>query len=155
MEIIFHHLLVDLGNPRHQFICVVEYTTDIWKTLDVIFLFLNHLIPFLLNIYATYVIIQTVARRYEQLICPIIMIICSTPQLLVGFLTRCYQWDSVLRRKVIIIIYFVSFLPQILTFCLFILPSKKYKNVFVKSNWAKLLSFITTEAKSTDELRSL
>lgn len=172
MEIIFHHLLVDLENPRHQFICIIEYTKSIWNILNIIFLVLNHLIPFLLNIYATYVIIRIAARskatlnrseyrievwkqiksRYEQLICPIIMILCSTPQLLVGLLTRCYQWDSMWRRKLIIIVYFISFLPQTLTFFLLILPSKKYKNIFVQSNWAKCLPLINTTAKPTDEL---
>jgi hypothetical protein len=174
-EIIFHHLLVDLRHHRHQFGCVAEYTNYIWKTFEVIFLFLNHFIPFFLNVYATYVIIQTVARskanlnkselrkevwnqiknRYEQLIGPIIMIVCSTPQLLVSFATRCYDWDSMVRRKLIVIVYFISFLPQILTFCLYILSSKRYKSVFAKSKWAKLFPTVLNVAKSADELRTL
>jgi hypothetical protein len=174
-EIIFHHILVDLRNQRHQFVCITEYTKYIWKTFEVSFLFLNHFIPFFLNVYATYVIIQTVARskanlnksklrkevwnqiknHHEQLIGPVIMIVCSTPQLLVSFATRCYHWDSMVRRKLIIVVYFISFLPQMLTFYLYILSSKKYKNVFVKTKWAKHFPIIAKVTTTADGLRSL
>ena len=157
ISIVFHRLVAEPRHSPDQLVCIVEYTNSIWSTIKTTTLFCNHLIPFLLNTYATWVIIRTVARskanvnrseyrreiwrqirdRYEQLLCPTIMILCSIPHLLVGFLVRCYDLDRVIRRKLIIFAYLISFIPQMLTFVLFILPSKNYKRIFLTTQMAK------------------
>jgi hypothetical protein len=172
VEIGFHHLVIDPRNSQHQLVCIVEYTEPIWQTIETISRFCNHLIPFLLNIYATSIIIVTVARskaklykskcrmevwkqiknRYEQLICPMAMIVCSTPHLLVGFFVHCHDLDKVIQRKLIVIVYLISFFPEMLTFCLFILPSKKFKHVFLATQMAKFSTIFGTLTRSNGEL---
>ncbi|CAF4319112.1 unnamed protein product, partial [Adineta steineri] len=100
-EIIFHRLINDPRKPNY-FICTVEILDHQWNIFETIFRITNHIIPFLLNIYAVITIIRTVARSksnihktnfvseiwkqikqyYEQLACPILIIMCSAPELL-------------------------------------------------------------------------
>ncbi|CAF1091178.1 unnamed protein product [Rotaria sordida] len=149
-EVIFHRLINDPRKPKH-FVCTIEFPESDWRILETIFRFIMHLIPFLLNMYAVITIIRTVARskaninktsflseiwkqikQYnEQLACPTLMIICSTPELLMALIVKCHEWDNVYRRSLMLAMHLLSFVPQMLTYNLFIQPSKTYKTTFV------------------------
>ncbi|CAF5022573.1 unnamed protein product, partial [Rotaria sp. Silwood1] len=149
-EIIFHRLINDPRKPNHL-VCTIEFPESSWHTLETIFRFITHLIPFLLNMYAVMTIIRIVARSkaninktnflsevwkqikqyYEQLACPILMIMCSTPELLMALIIKCHQWDNGYRRSLMIAMHLLSFVPQMLTYNLFIQPSEAYKNTLV------------------------
>ncbi|CAF0969905.1 unnamed protein product [Rotaria sordida] len=152
-EVIFHRLINDPRKPKH-FVCTIEFPESDWRILETIFRFIMHLIPFLLNMYAVITIIRTVARskaninktsflseiwkqikQYnEQLACPTLMIICSTPELLMALIVKCHEWDNVYRRSLMLAMHLLSFVPQMLTYYLFIQPSKTYKTTFVHNS---------------------
>ena len=151
-EVIFHRLINDPRKPKHL-VCTIEVTDSGWSIFETIFRIATHVIPFLLNIYAIMTIIRTVARSksnlhktnffseiwkqmkqyYEQLACPILMIMCSTPELLMVLVIKCHEWDNGYRRSLMIAMHFLSFVPQMLTYYLFIQPSKIYKNAFINN----------------------
>ncbi|CAF0843456.1 unnamed protein product [Adineta steineri] len=149
-EVIFHRLINDPRKPNY-FICTVEILDHQWNIFETIFRITNHIIPFLLNIYAVITIIRTVARSksnihktnfvseiwkqikqyYEQLACPILIIMCSAPELLMILIIKCHQWDNTPIRTSMIIMHFVSFVPQMLSYYLFIQPSTVYRKAFI------------------------
>lgn len=162
-EIIFHRLINDPRKSKHL-VCTVEIIDLRWNIFEIVFRIATHLIPFILNIYAVITIIRTVARSkanlhktnlfseiwkqikqyYEQLVCPILMIMCSTPELLMVLIIKCHQWDNSHRRLLMIIMHFVSFIPQMMTYYLFIQPSKTYKKAFINNTRiGQILSSIT------------
>ncbi|CAF3878992.1 unnamed protein product [Rotaria sp. Silwood1] len=74
---------------------------------------------------------KQIKQYYEQLACPILMIMCSTPELLMALIIKCHQWDNGYRRSLMIAMHLLSFVPQMLTYNLFIQPSEAYKNTLV------------------------
>ena len=151
-EIVFHRLVNDPRKSKHL-VCTLEITDSRWNIFVTTFRIATHLLPFLLNVYAVTTIIRTVARSksnlnqtkliseiwkqmklyYEQLACPILMIFCSSPELFMALIVKCHQWDNSYRRSTMIVMHLVSFIPQILTFYLFIQPSTVYRNAFVRN----------------------
>ena len=151
-EIAFHRLVNDPRKSNHL-VCTLEIIDSRWNIFATTFRIVTHFLPFLLNIYAVLTIIRIVARSksnlnqtkliseiwtqiklyYEQLACPILMILCSSPELLMALIVKCHQWDNSYRRSAMIVMHLVSFIPQMLTFYLFIQPSKVYKNAFVRN----------------------
>ncbi|CAF1035107.1 unnamed protein product, partial [Didymodactylos carnosus] len=64
-DISFHRIIVDRKN-NNQDICITEYSSNIWKTFDTIVLFIHQLVPFMLNVYATGIILSMAARNHDQ-----------------------------------------------------------------------------------------
>jgi hypothetical protein len=160
-EIIFHRLVTDPRKSKNL-VCTVEYTNSVWRITEIIFRFLIHIVPFILNLFSVMIIIRTVAqskanihrstffseiwkqiKHYrEQLLCPILTIICSTPQLLMTLIVKCYEWNNVYYRTLMIVMHFVSFIPQVLTYYLFVQSSKTYKKPIANTQTGQILSTI-------------
>ncbi|CAF1172606.1 unnamed protein product, partial [Didymodactylos carnosus] len=159
IDILLHRITNDTQNTN-QLICITEYSSlsSVWKTVDTLSIFTNHIVPVLLNVYASGIILTIAARsksnvshesfisslwfqiklRYEQLLCPLLMILCSLPQLLAGFILSCDTWNIVWLKHFIISLYYFAYIPQLLTFFLFIQPSRIYKQAFKQSQIGKL-----------------
>ena len=162
-ELVFHHLVNDPRKSKH-FVWTVEYTDPIWHILEMIFRFSIHILPFILNLYAVFIIVRTVAKsktnihrlnftsefwkqakQYdEQLLYPILMIICSTPQLLMTAIIKCFEWNNIYYRISMIVMHFVSFIPQMLTYYLFVYFSKAYKKSPAKTETGQIVSILTS-----------
>ncbi|CAF1006101.1 unnamed protein product, partial [Didymodactylos carnosus] len=61
-DISFHRIISDRQN-NNQDICIMEYSSSVWKTFDTIVLFIHQLVPFMFNVYATGIILLMAARK--------------------------------------------------------------------------------------------
>jgi hypothetical protein len=131
--------------------CVITYPSNlkIYNNITHIFHFFG---PFMINLISSIVLITTKSRQQSNihkqrlykdilreqfrqhrhlLTAPIVLVILSLPRLIITFVSKCMK--STDDAWLFLIGYFISFIPPILTFIVFILPSKFYKREFRKS----------------------
>jgi hypothetical protein len=154
-------VLTDLHDPIHRRLmndeeehrtwCIVQHTTFL-KAYNSIILLLSFFLPFTFNIISALIIIISIARHksttqkqltYKQqlrkqlytlkhlLISPCILIILALPQLIISFLSGCMK--SPRDPWLYLFGYFTSFIPPMLIFIIFVLPSEIYKKEFNNS----------------------
>jgi hypothetical protein len=75
----------------------------------------------------------------EQYTKPIIIILSSLPQAIVSLLYACNKLKQSWQRYTLLTTYFLSYLPQILGFILYILPSTIYSEEFHQKKVGKRL----------------
>jgi hypothetical protein len=126
-------------SPRFQ---IFNYTVNI----------IHFFAPFFINLISAIIIIRSAARQraivqpqhthrqhlHNQLqnhsrllIAPILLVILALPRLIITFASGCMK--SVENSWLFVAGYFVSFIPSLMTFLLFVFPSKLYKEEFIKS----------------------
>jgi hypothetical protein len=143
------HLFYDEREERTW--CVVVYSSSlhIYNSFIICFHFLT---PFLINFFSAMFIIivtarQRAATQSEQvymkqfrnklkqhkhlLLSPIILIILSLPRLIISFTLDCKKSSE--HFWLYLIGYFVSFMPSVLVFVVFVLPSALFKKAFKKA----------------------
>jgi hypothetical protein len=145
---IHRKLIDDIDIDEKRIWCFIKYSSSINIYNSFLTLF-NFLIPFSINIISsiwiilsrtrTRGIIQT-DRTFQQhlyhqikehrhiLIAPFVLILLNLPRLIISFVNGCMK--SSREPWLYLCGYFLSFIPSILTFIIFILPSKKYKDEF-------------------------
>jgi len=159
-EILFHRLLIlNKNDDMKSYQCINE-PYGLWKIFAMIFNFIHHLIPFCLNSYSIIKLIYLVSKSkskirnenfvfliykqmkkfQEQCFGSLLMIISSLPQLIIGFILNCHQWNNIWLRHIIIISYLFSYIPQVTFFTFFIYSSSIYKQTFQKSFLVKWIS---------------
>jgi hypothetical protein len=135
-------------------LCVTNYAQSSVSTYNRVNVLVHYLIPFLLQIISiTILIIQVVWSRIrvsgdnqqtafiqlflrqlkiqkEQYITPIIIVLSSLPQIILSFLYACTELKQSWQRYTLLITYFLSYLPQMLGFILYVLPSTTYSEEF-------------------------
>lgn len=137
--------------------CIVTYSSTV-QLYNMAINLLHFLTPFCINIVSAVVIIFKLARRrsvvqkkntfrqhlnkqlYEHkhiLVAPIVFIILAVPRLLFTFISGCLK--SARNPWISLTGYFISFVPPLLTFAVYVLPSKLYKEEFAKSYRRKQL----------------
>jgi len=148
-----HRQLIDddSNDEQRRTWCIVSYSSQLLVVNQIIYVF-HFFVPFLLNIIsALIIIILSIKRRrkthkdknfieivHEQmeqhrhlLISPIVLVFLSLPRLIISFVSGCMQSNS--NPWIYLIGYLVSFIPPMLTFVVFVLPSKFYKEEFQKT----------------------
>jgi hypothetical protein len=131
--------------------CITRYSPYV-QNYNTVILFFHLIAPFIVNLVSALFIIFGSARQrsavrtrqtyrehiYEQfrehkqlLISPIILLMLSLPRLIISLLPGCvnasrYPW-------VFLIGYFISFIPSMLIFPIFVLPSQLYRKTFQDS----------------------
>jgi hypothetical protein len=71
-------------------------------------------------------------RQYKHLLtAPIVLVILALPRLMITFASKCMQSPN--DSWLFLIGYFISFIPPMLTFVVFILPSKFYRREFYQA----------------------
>ena len=149
-----HRRLLDDGNDyddEKRIWCIISYSSglQIYNTFLNMFHFF---IPFILNIISAVIIIVMTARQrthrgndqsyrrilreqlYEHrhlLIAPIILVILALPSLIISLVSNCIKSSG--NSWLFLFGYFVSFIPPMLCFVVFVLPSKLYKKELRKS----------------------
>jgi hypothetical protein len=129
---------------------------------------IHYSIPFLINFVCTIVLIVLITRQRaiaskkkprvqvireqisaqkELFIPPMIIIASALPQLIISFNLACTELHIPWQRYLLIVAYFLSYLPQILTFVLYIQPSTFYKSEFQLTRIGKLLKLQTKQRK--------
>jgi hypothetical protein len=128
--------------------CLVRYssTFEIYNSAINIFHFV---IPFSINFISAFVIVVTAARNrtmvqknkpYKEhlreqfhhlkhlLVSPVVLVVLAASRLVISFTSGCMK--SGRDPWLFLMSYFISFVPPLLTFITFILPSKVYKKEF-------------------------
>ncbi|CAF1670891.1 unnamed protein product [Adineta ricciae] len=132
---------------RHTW-CTTSYSQSI-QDYNTAILFIHVLGPFMANLFsALFIIIQSARRRSEAqkkqtfqqhlreqwnehkqlVISPFILLLLSTPRLIISLLSGCVDVFS--HLWLYLSAYFISFSPSILVFIVFVIPSSSYRKVF-------------------------
>lgn len=130
------------------FWCLTQYSSSI-HYYNIIILFFHFLGPFAANLFSTlFIIFGTVhhramtrfGQRYSEqlrrqmrehkqlLISPIILVVLSLPRLIISLISGCV--DVSRQQWLYLSGYFISFVPSMLVFVVFVLPSGLYKKQF-------------------------
>jgi hypothetical protein len=128
--------------------CIVQLTPSVHLFNSIISI-LHFFLPFLLNILSAFTIIISVARRRSTaqkqqshkehlrkqfrelkhlLISPCVLILLALPQMIISFMSGCMK--SPRNPWVYLIGNFMSYLPSMFTFIIFVIPSDTYRNEF-------------------------
>jgi len=131
--------------------CVTDYSHSVEKYNTAI-LFIYLVGPFIANLFsALFIIFGNAYRRsltqtqqtflqhiriqwkeHKQLvISPIILLILSTPRLIISLVSECLNASH--NSWLYLSAYFISFIPSILMFAVFVAPSKVYRKTFKES----------------------
>ena len=148
-----HRRLVDddSSDEEKRIWCIVSYSSELHNFNQFIHMF-HFFIPFLMNITSSLIIIilsmkasrkihkdlsiyQILREEIEQhrhlLVSPFILVILSFPRMIISFVGGCMQSNR--SPWIYLIGYLTSFVPPMLTFVVFVLPSNLYKEEFRKT----------------------
>ncbi|CAF3407239.1 unnamed protein product [Rotaria socialis] len=147
-----HRRLIDDENDYEKRIwCTLAYSRGL-KKFDLIMNIFHFIIPFIMNfVSALLIIIITTKKRinartdlsYEQtlyqqflqhynlLVAPCVLVLIAIPRAILSFVSGCMNTPR--EYWLFLIGYFISFIPLLLGFILFVLPSKIYKEEFRKT----------------------
>jgi hypothetical protein len=145
---IHRRLIEDFDGDEQRTWCFVRYSSSV-GTYNSFITFFHFLVPFSINLLTALRIIKGIAlrrsntqpehsfehhlqrqvRRHRHLLfAPCVLIILSLPRLIISFISGCMR--TVREPWLHLISYFISFIPSMLTFAVFVLPSKNYKREF-------------------------
>ncbi|CAF4800695.1 unnamed protein product, partial [Rotaria sp. Silwood2] len=138
----FHRRLIDEENDSEIRIwCIITYSTGLQVFSSVMHTF-HFFAPFLINLISAIILITKkshqqsnfqIHRTYNQLlreqfhehknlfIAPVILVILALPRLIIPFVSKCMKSAS--DSWLFLIGYFISFIPSMLTFVIYILRS--------------------------------
>jgi hypothetical protein len=146
----FYRRIIDDGDDGDQkrIWCFVTYTSA-FHVIHSIVNILHFFAPFIINIISAGLIILATTRQrrilhknesyrsalFKQiqqyrhlLISPIVLIILAIPRLIISFVSGCMK--STDDAWLFLTGYFISFIPSMLTFAVFVLPSKSYRKQY-------------------------
>jgi hypothetical protein len=148
---IHRQLIDDDDDDEQRTWCIVTYSTSV-EVFNSAVNVVHFVIPFFINVISAIIIIMAGARQrararshqtYRQhlreqfqqhkqlLIGPCVLIILAFPRLYISFISSCMK--SARGPWLFLAGYFISFVPPILTFFIFVIPSGLYKEEFHKS----------------------
>ena len=131
--------------------CIVSYRSSLQVYNYIIHIF-HFFGPFMINLISAIILITKKSRQqsnlhtqrsYKEILreqfrqhkhlltAPIVLVILALPRLIITFVSKCMK--STGDSWLFLVGYFISFIPPMLTFVVFILPSKFYKKEFHKS----------------------
>ncbi|CAF4059386.1 unnamed protein product [Adineta steineri] len=144
-----HRRLIDENsNDEKRIWCIASYSSSIQIINKIINIF-HICIPFLINIISTIIIIkkttqlrstaqakeaykklliQQIREHKHLLISSILLIILAIPRLIITFAAGCMKTPA--DSWLFLTGYFISFMPPMLSFSIFVLPSSLYKKEF-------------------------
>ena len=121
---------------------------------------LHHSVPFFINAMCTIILLVQIAshrsraaknktcievfreqcvKQKELFIPALTTIISALPQFIISFSFACREMNNAWQRYALTIAYFVSYMPQILSFFIYVQPSSFYKSEFQLTKIGKLL----------------
>lgn len=156
-EVVFYTVVDD---PSHEVFtptsCIANYGTGLILTCNRINTLFQYFVPFFGQIIAISVLIYLVARNRSRLnaqkqkklsdflkenlkkqkelyIAPVIIVLSSLPQTILSFMYACNGLKQSWQRKTLLIAYFFSFTPQLVSFLINVLPSTTFRAEFKKT----------------------
>ena len=149
-EVMYYTTVVDYSDiSLNVTLCVTNYTQSFILTYNYINIFVHYFIPFLLQTISITILITRIGyiqartrggnqqtffnilmsqlkTQKEQYITPIIIVLSSLPQTILSFSYACTELKQSWQRYTLLTTYFLSYLPQMLGFILYVLPSTIY-----------------------------
>ena len=144
-----HRQLVDDAQEQRIW-CVTAYSSR-WTAINAALVIVHFLAPFIINIVSAVLIIVMGARRRSKIqqsltvrqhlraqlqqhkkliISPCVLVVLATPRLIITFASGCMS--SSRQSWLFLAGYFLAFIPPILIFVVFVLPSEMYKAEFLR-----------------------
>ena len=162
-EVMYYTTIVDYSDRSlNVTLCVTNYTQSSILIYNRGNIFVHYFIPFLIQIISiTILIIQLACSRErirsnnqqtffnllmrqlkkqkEQYITPIIIVLSSLPQIILSFSYACTELRQSWQRYILLTAYFLSYLPQMLGYILYVLPSTTYSEEFRRTAIGKII----------------
>jgi hypothetical protein len=159
-EIFYYEIVKDSNNST---LCVINFDQKHVLLYDRITVLFHSLGPFIIQILSITSLIVLIARsrsrtmkhnhssifnnpltkqfqtQKELYITPIIIIFSTLPQIILSFSLACTELSSSWKRYLLLITYFLSYFPQMLSFVLHVLPSTLYNREFHETMIYKIL----------------
>jgi hypothetical protein len=131
--------------------CIANYPSA-FRIVNSIMTLLHIIVPFIINLISAIIIViistrqRAAIQKYQKyqeilteqiqkhknlLIGPIVLIILAIPRLIISFASGCMK--STRDSWLFLLGYYISLIPPLLTFILFVLPSSKYYEIFRKA----------------------
>ncbi|CAF0859967.1 unnamed protein product [Rotaria sordida] len=141
----YRRLMDDKFDDDSRIWCITSYSSNL-QTFNMFIHAFHFCTPFAINLVSTVVLIlktshqqaktrtntKYIAIFIEQiqvhkhiLVAPFVIVILGIPRLVIGFVSKCMNSNN--DATFYLIGYFVSFIPPMLTFIIFVMPSKFYK----------------------------
>jgi hypothetical protein len=134
-------------------LCVTSYVEQLVSLYNRTNVLIHYFIPFLIQVVSITILIFQIARSRERTqgsnkqtfidlfkkqfkthreyyITPIIIILSSLPQAILSFSYACTELKQPWQRYSLLTTYFLAYLPQMLGFILYVLPSTAYTEEF-------------------------
>ncbi|CAF2145838.1 unnamed protein product [Rotaria magnacalcarata] len=148
---VYRRIIDEQNDDEKRIWCIVTYPRGLTVYNSMVQTF-HFLAPFMINVVSAVILIATKSRRqtavqtrrtYRELLQaqfrqhqylftgPVLLVILGLPRLIMSFVLKCMKSKN--DAWYFSIGYFISFLPPMLTFVIFILPSKFYKREFHES----------------------
>ncbi|CAF3089752.1 unnamed protein product [Rotaria sp. Silwood2] len=147
-----HRRLIDEENEDDKRLwCITTYSSSLRIFNSIIHTF-HFLGPFIINLVSSIMLVTKTSRQktnlrsnqnYKEVLfkqirqhkhlftAPVVLVILAIPRLIISFISKCMK--STNDAWLFLIGYFISFIPPMLTFVIFILPSKFYKEQLRKT----------------------
>ncbi len=151
-EVIHYTIIKDSNN---KILCVTDYSSVLVSTYNQISVLMHHFVPFCIQVSSITILIVFSAKsraktsagkslrhilqkqfqsQKDLYITPVIIVLSGLPQIIFSFSFACTPLNQKWRQHALLAAYCLAYLPQILGFLLFVLPSTTYKNEFMQTN---------------------
>jgi hypothetical protein len=154
---LFYYIVINQPDFSMTF-CVTDFNQIVAKEYNRINTLIHSILPFFIQIISITFLIIFVARSranlaqkkitYKQIlqkqfkeqkelyITPIIHIVSSLPNVILAFSLACTQMNN-LQRYGLLAAYLFSYIPSMLGFIVYVLPSRMYKKEFLQTSLGK------------------
>jgi hypothetical protein len=153
-EVLHYITIVDLSyTSANVTLCVTSYTQSFVSAYNRVNVLVHYFIPFLIQVISiTITLIQTAFSRArtsgnrretfgdlfmkqfriqkEHYVTPMIIVFSVLPQAILSFSYACSELKQLWQRYTLLTAYFLSYLPQMLGFILYVLPSTTFSAEF-------------------------
>jgi hypothetical protein len=90
---------------------------------------------------------EQISAQKELFIPPLIIIISALPEFIISFNFACKELNIPWQRRILTVAYFLSYLPQTLTFFIHIQPSTLFKCEFYLTRIGKIIQLHAQKTK--------
>lgn len=153
-EAMYYTIIVDRSYASiNVTLCVTNYVQPLVSLYNRVNVLVHYFVPFLIQTVSITVLIFHIARRRartnisrqqtftdlfreefkkdkENYMIPLIIFLSSLPQTILSFLYACTELKQPWQRYSLLAAYFLTYLPQMLGFILYVLPSVVYTEEF-------------------------
>jgi hypothetical protein len=130
----------------------VKFDQQSLHTYNLIINIIHYVVPFSINLVSSVFILLRVSRSKSNaqklpfsqalkqqflaykhwILSPLLLALLALPRLIFGLIFTCISSTDSWQSQLLLIGYFIGFLPQVGTLVIFVLPSKTYKEALVK-----------------------